>query len=142
MYRQEVCVGGMVLFVCPHGAGKSRIAAAWFDAHAPAGWTATTAGVQPQPSVSVHAPRLLTGTAALAFLDPDRPRPLSAVPDAELVVAIDCPAGVLPAAVVWSLEHGEFGEDLVTELRARVMELVGALNAAPLAGGDGRDGAG
>ncbi len=34
-----------VLFVCPHGAGKSRIAAAWFNGAASAGWWATSAGV-------------------------------------------------------------------------------------------------
>jgi protein-tyrosine-phosphatase len=26
-----------VLFVCPHGAGKSRVAAAWFNGSAPPG---------------------------------------------------------------------------------------------------------
>lgn len=117
-----------MLFVCPHGAGKSRIAAAWFNALAGAGWRATTAGVAPQATVSAHAPRLLADTAALALLDPDRPRPLSAVPHADLVVAIDCPAGAVPAQLVWSLEHREFGEDMAAELRARVTELVGALH--------------
>ena len=130
----------MVLFVCPHGAGKSRIAAAWFDAYAPPGWAATTAGLRPQPSVSLHAPRLLAGTAALAFLDPQRPRPLSAVPDAVLVVAIDCPAGAVPAAVVWSLEHNEFGAEMAAELQAKATALVCALDAAPAGGDGGRDG--
>jgi hypothetical protein len=41
-----------VLFVCPHGAGKSRIAAAWFDGLGLAGWTATSAGLQPRPQFS------------------------------------------------------------------------------------------
>jgi hypothetical protein len=131
-------MGGAVLFVCPHGAGKSRIAAAWFGVLAPAGWTATTAGVEPQASVSVHAPRLLADTPALAFLDQEVPRPLSAVPDPALVVAIDCPAGAVPGAVGWELTHGEFGEALAAELRRRVVDLVGALDAAA----GGRDGGG
>lgn len=131
---------GTVLFVCPHGAGKSRIAAAWFDAYAPPGWVATTAGVQPQPSVSAHASRLLAGTAASAFLDPERPRPLSAAPDATLVVAIDCPSGAVPATVVWSLEHGEFGAEMAAELQARVRALVGSLEDALPGGDGGRDG--
>ena len=124
-------MGATVVFVCPHGAGKSRIAAAWFGTCAPPGWAATTAGVRPQPLPSAHAPRLLAGTAALAFLDPQPPRPLSAVPDAELVVAIDCPSGAVPTAVVWSLEHHEFDAAMVAELRARVRELVGPLDDAP-----------
>jgi hypothetical protein len=127
-----------VLFVCPHGAGKSRIAAAWFDALAPAGWTAATAGVEPQPSVSVHAPGLLADTPALAFLDREVPRPLSAVPDPALVVAIDCPAGAVPDATGWELAHSEFGAELAAELRRRVVELVGSLDAAV----GGRDGGG
>jgi len=119
-----------VLFVCPHGAGKSRIAAAWFGALAPAGWTATTAGVDPQATVSVHAPLLLADTPALAFLDRELPRPLSAVPGPALVVAIDCPADVVPDAVAWELTHAEFGPELAAELRRRVLELVGSLDAA------------
>lgn len=113
-----------MLFVCPHGAGKSRIAAAWFGALAPAGWVATSAGVWPQESASAHAPRLLAGTAASAFLDSELPRPISAVGDPDLVVAIDCPAGAPPAGEVWSLAHQEFGEPMVAELRARVVDLV------------------
>lgn len=109
---------GAVRFVCPHRAGTSRIAAAWFHAYAPPGWTATTAGVLPQASVSAPAPRLLAGTAASASLDPQRPRPLSAVV-ARLVEWIHCAAGALPAAVVWSPEHREVDEDMVAELRAQ-----------------------
>jgi hypothetical protein len=133
-------VGGMVLFVCPHGAGKSRIAAAWFNALAPAGWTATTAGVEPQASASVHAPWLLAGTPALAFLDRELPRARSAVSYAAFVVAIDCPVGVAPAEVVWSLEHREFGEEMAGELRRRVADLVGSLDASVPGGGGGPGG--
>ena len=37
----------VVLFVCAHGAGKSRMAAALFNAAAPRGWWATSAGQEP-----------------------------------------------------------------------------------------------
>jgi arsenate reductase (thioredoxin) len=126
-----------VLFVCPHGAGKSRIAAAWFGANAPAGWAAITAGVSPQPAASAHAPRLLAGTAALVFLDLQRPRPISAVPDADLVVAIDCPAGAVAADVQWTLVHHEFDEQMAVELQGRVLDLVGRLEAGNGAGARG-----
>ena len=36
-------MGRTILFVCPHGAGKSRMAAAIFNRLAPAGWQATSA---------------------------------------------------------------------------------------------------
>jgi hypothetical protein len=133
-------VGGTVLFVCPHGAGKSRIAAAWFDALASAGWVATTAGVQPQASVSAHAPRLLAGTPALPFLDRELPRALSAIPAAVLTVAIDCPDGAVAADVSWSLGHGDFGEPMAAELRVRVTELIGSLTAMVVDGGGVPDG--
>ncbi|MDQ3113978.1 MAG: hypothetical protein M3Q84_07760 [Actinomycetota bacterium] len=61
-----------VLFVCPHGAGKSRVAAAWFDGCASGGWRATTAGVVPQTAVSRHAPRLLAGTPVAHLLEVQR----------------------------------------------------------------------
>jgi protein-tyrosine-phosphatase len=116
-----------VLFVCPHGAGKSRIAAAWFDNLAPPGWSATTAGIEPQVTVSEHAPRLLAGSDAAAHLDPALPRPISAAPDATLVVTIDCPDGAVLGAEAWRLENGDFDEAMVAELRRRVSALVASL---------------
>jgi protein-tyrosine-phosphatase len=112
-----------VLFVCPHGAGKSRIAAAWFCGLGVAGWTATSAGVQPQARVSVHAARLLAGTPVSALLDEALPRPMSAVSQPDLVVAIDCPPEV-DADVRWDLAHQEFDEGMCAELRDRVEHLV------------------
>ena len=58
-----------VLFVCPHGAAKSRVAAAYFNSIAPAGWVATSAGLDPGPELSQTAARMLAGTAAAAYLD-------------------------------------------------------------------------
>jgi hypothetical protein len=113
-----------VLFVCEHGAGKSRMAAAWFNQAPPAGWRASTAGIEPQAHVSVHAPRLLAGTPAEASLDRAMPRPVSAVPDPSVVIAIDC---TLPGAVPWRLDACEFDEAMSGEIRQRVAGLVASI---------------
>lgn len=90
---------GTVLFVCPHGAGKSRVAAAVFDRAvsdraALAGWRAVTGGVEPAETVSEHAVRLLKGSSEELFLDRRRPRSVEAATDAvgpvDRVIAIDC----------------------------------------------------
>lgn len=113
-----------VLFVCPHGAGKSRVAAAWFNGNAPPGWRATTAGVTPQATVSAHAPRLLAGTPVAELLDAEPPRQLSAVPDAHMVVSIDCLAGDIEgAAQSWHLVNTDFNDAMCDELRVRAQAL-------------------
>jgi protein-tyrosine-phosphatase len=120
-----------VLFVCPHGAGKSRLAAAWFLASAPPGWRATSAGITPQETVSEHAPRLLAGTAAAARLDRAPPRPISAVPEANVVVAIDCPTGAVASATVrWQLDNDGFDVAMTAELKARAETLAEHLAAS------------
>lgn len=115
------------MFVCPHGAGKSRIAAAWFNGSAPAGWVATTAGIIPQTEVSEHAPRLLAGTTVMELLDTAPPRPLTAVPEATLTVAIDCPAEDIDATVSWQLDNPGFDAAMGAELRRRAQDLAKAL---------------
>jgi hypothetical protein len=102
------------------------MAAAWFDGLQPAGWTATSAGAHPQLQVSVHAARLLAGTPVRALLDGSLPRPVSAVPDADLVVAIDCPPE-LAADVRWELTHQDFDEGMCAEIRDRVHALAASL---------------
>ncbi len=104
-----------VLFVCPHGAGKSRMAAAFFNRVAPVGWRATSAGQEPGAAVSPHAVRLLGGTDAEALLDRDPPRPIAGVPGPARTVAIDCD---VPGADRWELRHREVGEAMRDELRA------------------------
>jgi hypothetical protein len=118
--------GGVVLFVCPHGAGKSRIAAALFNAAAPPGWSATTAGIEPQDQVSVHAPRLLAGTSAETHLDIGLPRPLSAVVDPARTIAIDCE---LDGAEPWELQQAVFDEAMREEISERVGTLISRLGA-------------
>jgi hypothetical protein len=120
-----------VLFVCPHGAGKSRIAAAWFNGMAPPGWWATSAGITPQASVSAHAPRLLAGTAVEGLLDPALPRPVAAVADPAVVVTIDCPPGAVPDTLAWHLTSQGFSVELREELRRRVAALAASLPGRP-----------
>jgi len=109
-----------VLFVCPHGAAKSRMAAAFFNHVAPAGWHATSAGVTPQDAVSLNAIRLLTGDEAEALLDLAPPQPVSAVSSPSRVVAIDCD---VPDGVCWELTHQEFESPMRDELRHRAQAL-------------------
>ncbi|MDQ3734849.1 MAG: hypothetical protein M3400_12810 [Actinomycetota bacterium] len=116
-----------VVFVCPHGAGKSRLAAAWFNGSAPTDWWATTAGISPQTEVSQHAPRLLDGTAAAVFLDTAPPRALTAVPMATVVVAIDCPADSFERTVSWQLDNQDFDEAMAAELQQRAQDLARVL---------------
>jgi hypothetical protein len=117
-----------VLFVCQHGAGKSRLAAAWFNHAPPPGWRATTAGVEPQEQVSVNAPRLLAGTAAEPMLDHGLPRPMSAVTDPALVITIDC---AVPDATSWHLDAEQFDDAMCAEIRQRVDELTSCLQNQP-----------
>src|SRR5690242_2129920 len=97
------------------------MAAAFFNAEAPPGWSATTAGIEPQAQVGVHAPRLLAGTPAEAHLDGLPPRPLAEVPQPDLVVTIDCG---LPGSQRWDLDHEQFDGTMREEIRQRVAGLV------------------
>src|SRR5205814_1338165 len=62
----------ILLFVCAHGAARSRVAAAWFNANPRDGWHATTAAgnnlpmhsTPPSSPCSPEHPRTLTSTRA------------------------------------------------------------------------------
>jgi hypothetical protein len=115
---------GTILFVCPHGAGKSRMAAAYFNQLAPAGWRATSAGQEPQESLGTNAIRLLDGTPAEPFLDRELPRPIAAVEAPARIVAIDCE---VPEADRWTLANRQFDEAMREEIRGQVEGLVRTL---------------
>jgi hypothetical protein len=123
-----------VLFVCLHGAGMSRLAAAYFEESAPTGWQAISAGLEPSEALSQTAARLLAGTSAVAFLDLAPPRPIFAVPEPERVIALRNPAiqFELDGAEVWDLEHAG-GEPQREEIRSRVKDLVRTLTSDRLA---------
>ena len=109
-----------LLFVCPHGAAKSRMAAAYFNRIAPPGWHATTAGVEPQATVGANAVRLLAGTDADALLDREPPRSIAAVGSPAQTVAIDCD---VPSAERWDLQTREFDDAMRDEIRGRAEAL-------------------
>jgi hypothetical protein len=118
----------LVLFVCPHGAAKSRMAAAFFTRVAPAGWQATSAGLDPGAELSPTAARLLAGTDAESLLDLEPPRTIESVPSAIRLVGIDCaPDG---ATDHWELGVRDFDAAMRDEIRARAETL-----AAELGGG-------
>jgi hypothetical protein len=114
----------VVVFVCTHGALKSRLAAAFFNQAAPAGWRATSAGLRPQEAVSAAALALVAGTDVADLVDRDPPRPLAGLPDADRMVGIDCD---VPGGMRWDLRHPQAGEPMRDELRAAATDLAKAL---------------
>jgi hypothetical protein len=122
-----------VLFVCEHGASRSRMAAAWFTLAAPPGWRAASAALDPAGAVSPNAVRLLAGTPAEGLLDHTAPVPLTAVPAAALVVAIDCDVA---GAAWWELSVAEPCAAMRDELAARAAALARALSPTWTADGD------
>lgn len=109
-----------VVFVCPHGAAKSRLAAASFNRVAPVGWQATSAGQDPQETVSTQAELLVAGTDLEPLLDRDPPRGLETLPAPAHLVAIDCE---LPGATHWPLTQQTMNEAMRDELRQRAENL-------------------
>lgn len=104
-----------VVFVCEHGAFRSRIASAYFNALAPAGWRALSAGRDPQAEPSARLGPLLAGTAAARHLETEPPRKFRELEAARLV-AIDCP---VDGAELWHTTAGS-DEALRDELSRRI----------------------
>ncbi len=111
----------VLLFVCPHGAGKSRIAAAWFNRLAPSGWRALSAGLEPQAQLGDNALRLVAGTDAAAHLHRTPPRSIGDAGDSDRIVAIDCD---VPGAKRWDLSAAGFTDELAEEIRVAVVTLL------------------
>ena len=105
-----------VLFVCPHGAGRSRLAAAFFNNALPPGsdWHATSAGQDPDEVVGPSTVQLVSDTDAASHMDMETPRPIAAVPNPERIVSIDCD---VPGASRWNLVHQEFAVPMRDEIR-------------------------
>ena len=104
-----------ILFVCEHGAFRSRIAAAYFNAAGLVGWRALSAGRDPQLSASPRLVALLAATAAGEYLETETPRDTENV-TADRVIAIDC---VVTGAEQWMTKGGS-DEALRDELATRV----------------------
>lgn len=111
-----------VLFVCPHGAGRSRMAAAFFNHAIPAGsdWRAISAGLDPDEVVGPTTVGLVQATDAGPHLDLEPPRPIAAVPAPERIVSIACD---VPGAERWDLAHEEFAVPMRDEIRSRAEAL-------------------
>ena len=114
-----------LLFVCEHGALRSRIAAAYFNATPPSGWRARSAGREPKDSASPAADALLRGTPALDVLERDAPRAVPA--GSERTIAIDCDE---PADERWRLDHRDADAGMRDEIRDRVAALSERLKSA------------
>ncbi len=114
-----------VLFVCAHGAYRSRLAAAFFNASAPDGWRAGSAGVDPQAAVSPAALDLVAGTVGEALLERGAPSALANAGPRDRTVAIDC---AVPGAERWDLAVTEVGTAQRDELRARAEALAAELS--------------
>ena len=114
-----------VLFVCLHGAGMSRLAAAYFLSAAPADWHAVSAGVEPADTLSPTAEALLSGTAAAQFLDHAPPRGINAVDKPWRLIALRNPSiqYELASDETWDLTSSA-GAPLRDEIRSRVDGLV------------------
>jgi hypothetical protein len=117
-----------VLFVCAHGAARSRVAAAFFNQKAPPGWWASSAGVEPQEQLGETARRLLEGTGAESLLDITPPRALDAAAHADRTIAIDC---TVAGAEQWRLTNQEFGAPMREELRRRAQALAARVASNP-----------
>jgi len=115
-----------VLFVCAHGAYRSRLAAAFFNASAPDGWRATSAGVEPQAAISAAAVDLVAGTVGESRLERGTPSALADAGPRDRTVAIDC---AVPGAERWDLAVTEVGPAQRDEIRARAEALAAELRA-------------
>lgn len=111
-----------LLFVCPHGAGRSRMAAAFFNHALPPGseWHGISAGQDPDEAVGASTVRLMNDTDAAPQFDMEPPRPLAAVPNPERIVSIGCD---VPGAERWDLAHDEFAPPMRDEIRSRAEAL-------------------
>ncbi len=115
----------IVVFVCQHGAFRSRMAAAYFNQAAPDGWSAISAGVTPQAEISDRLAPLMAGTGAENFIDDEVPRALPRAAAARMI-AIDAD---LPGAELWRTtdQPPATDEQLRDEIRERVTRLVSEL---------------
>ena len=120
-----------IQFVCEHGAFRCRIAAAYFDALAPEGWTATTGGVTPQAEISDRLLPTLQGTDAAQAVDTSAPR-LAREGVAQRTISIDTS---LPFAdEAWqTTEEGESltDDELREQIRLGVERLIRDLHNDP-----------
>jgi hypothetical protein len=110
--------------VCEHGAFRSRIAAAFFNAAAPTGWRALSAGRDPQAGASPTLGPLLAGTVAAGHVETGPPRRLEVV-HADRVIAVDC---TVDGAEGW-VTNAQSDQAVRDEIAACISRLVLELTA-------------
>ena len=99
------------------------MAAAFFNAAAPPGWSAVSAGLTPQSDVSVRLIPMLSGTDAESFADMGNPRPFDPA-QADRVIAIDAPLDDVEAWTT-SGDEGDVRDQIRTHVATLVHELSG-----------------
>jgi arsenate reductase (thioredoxin) len=95
-----------LLFLCPHNAAKSVIAAACFNQQAAASglaWTAISAGTEPAAHVSSVVVQLLLSYGLDASGHQPRPVTYDDLATADRVISLGCAPASLPARV--GIEH-------------------------------------
>ncbi|MDP9273981.1 MAG: hypothetical protein M3O99_00135 [Chloroflexota bacterium] len=111
-----------VLFVCEHGALRSRIASAYFNAAAPTGWRALSAGRDPQATASSRLGPLLAGTVAAEHLETEAPRSVDTI-RADRVIAIDCTVDEAEPWVTHAGSDAALRDDLAGRVEGLALEL-------------------
>lgn len=120
------------MFVCEHGAFRSRIAAAFFNESAPPGWSARSAGVTPQTEVSARLGPLMEGTPAATFVDYGAPRSFTDL-SGERTIAIDTDVA---GADIWRTggDAPQSNAEIRDEIRDQVVRLARDLSGDSRAG--------
>jgi arsenate reductase len=122
----------LVIFACVHNAGRSQMAAAFFNRLAdPAKATATSGGTR--PSGGVHLEVAVAMREVGIDITTARPRKLTPQPAALLVTmgcGDECPAMPVPERADWPLEDPkgkpiEKVRAIRDEIRARIETLIG-----------------
>ncbi len=128
----------MVLFVCVENTFRSVLSEAIFNARAPDGWRAQSAGVQPAASINPNVADLLREIGIQ--LEPKIPRTVTPdlIRQAQRVITFgcldQCPAGAKGKSEDWPLPTatGKTRQELRAirdELHARITRLIGSLPA-------------
>jgi arsenate reductase (thioredoxin) len=125
-----------ILFLCPHGAAKSVLAAAYFNhlaEEATLSFVADSAGTEPDPAISPAVIELLRGEG----IDVPQGRPRQVTQDdlmqAQRVISLGCQVETLavdPARLEQWLDVPSPGSDLIgarNAIRAHVVSLVAQL---------------
>jgi len=129
-----------VLFVCSENSGRSLLAEALFNAMAPSGWTAISAGVTPAKAANTNALKALEEMGI--SVEGLRPKPIdeAALEEAQRIITVCgvdfCPVAHLAKVEQWEIEElkGKPIEE-VRRVRDRLREKVEDLIQRIEAGG-------